>query len=211
MVIKEEFYFTPRGVAEPDCAIHAPDYGNPATGFGNSRGIYRINLTVPASTARSLVNLITKTHKDNWKVLLSEHAKRTHKLPERGRLKPYEGDMPFFENDDGTVTFRIKRYAASIDPRTQESTQVPLKVVDSQGKRIENVPTIAGGSELKVRFSMFPYGWSQVAGASVKLKIESVMLIKLAETCCRDCDDVWCGEVVEGGYEVAEPSSKVLL
>ncbi|ROL94865.1 single-stranded DNA-binding protein [Pseudomonas chlororaphis] len=213
---KKDFHFTPRGIAEPDCVIHKPDYGNSEKGFGNPRGEYKVNLTIPLGEAQPLINKIVKAHEANYAKLCKQFEKDRPDLEkklQRGKklLEPYEGDMPFFENDDGTVTFKIKGYASYLDKNTQESKALPLKVVDSTGKCIENVPAIAGGSELKVRFSLFPYGWSNVAGASVKLQIDSVMLIKLVESDSDDSGDIWSDEVVEGGYEVADPVGDSLV
>jgi hypothetical protein len=120
----------------------------------------------------------------------------------RKLLGPYEGGMPFFENEDHSVTFKFKAYASYPDKDTLQPQALPLDVVDSRGRRIDKVPAIAGGSVLKVRFSIFPYGWTNVAGASVKLNLDSVMLIKLVES--RTVDG-WQGEEVEGGYEVVTP------
>ena len=195
---RKKFYFTPRGIVEPDCAIQKPDYGNPELGFGNPRGLWKANLTVPGEDARPLVEEIVQVHEANYRKLLAEHKKNPPVVPhDKKPLLPYEGDMPFVINDDGTVTFKIKGYASYIDKNTQENKAIPLKVVDSKGKRIDNVPAIAGGSELKVKFTLFPYGWTAVAGASVKLQIDSVMLIRLVEL---DTDDGWAAEAVEGGY-----------
>jgi len=79
-------------------------------------------------------------------------------------------------------------------------------VVDSKGKKIQDVPLIAGGSKLKIKFSMVPYGWSAVAGASVKLQLESVMLVELA-TFNGESDD-WDDEVEEGGYEASNDTKR---
>ncbi|WP_350616968.1 DUF2815 family protein [Pseudomonas sp. HY7a-MNA-CIBAN-0227] len=201
---RKSFYFTPRGIVEPDCAIQKPDYGNPAKGFGNPRGLWRANLTVPGEDAQPLVEEIVQEHEANYAKLLSDHEKNPPVLPHgRKALLPYEGDMPFVINDDGSVTFRIKRYASYIDRHTQENKPHPLEVVDSKGKRIDNVPAIAGGSELKVKLSMFPYGWTAVAGASVILQLDSVMLIRLVEPGGADSDDGWPSEAVDGGYEAS--------
>lgn len=195
---RKKFYFTPRGVVEPDCAIQKPDYGTPVLGFGNPRGLWRANLTVPGEDAWPLVEEIAQVHEANYRKLLAENRKNPPVVPYgRKPLLPYEGDMPFVDNGDGTVTFKIKGYASYIDKNTQENKAIPLKVVDSKGKRIDNVPAIAGGSELKVKFTLFPYGWTAVAGASVKLQIDSVMLIRLVEL---DTDDGWAAEAFEGGY-----------
>lgn len=214
--IDKDFHFTPRGVADTNCSIHKPDYGNPEKGFGNPRGEYKVNLTCSFADAQPTIDTIVKAHEANYSALVKQFEKdkralRTMLKNGRALLEPYEGDMPFFKNDDGTVTFKIKGYASYLDNKTQESRAIVLKVVDAKGKRIENVPAISGGSELKVRFSMFPYGWSNVAGASVKLQIDSVMLIKLVEPDSNDFDDVWRDEIVEGGYEVVDPASDALV
>lgn len=112
--------------------------------------------------------------------------------------------MPYFINDDGTVTFKFSSYASYVDKKTEELKPLVLKVVDSKGKRMNNVPAISGGSELKARFSMLAYGFSMVAGASVMLQLDSVMLVKLVEFSGSNAlDDGWAAEAVEDGYEVA--------
>lgn len=204
---RKEFLFTPKGIAEPYCSIQKPDYGNPEKGFGNPRGEYKVNLTCSSEDAQPLIDKIVSIHDANYAALVKQFKKDEPALRaklQKGKklLEPYEGDMPFFENDDGTVTFKIKGYASYIDTKTQESKSIVLKVVDAKGKRIENVPAISGGSELKVRFLPFAYGWSNVAGASVKLQIDSVMLITLKEFNSDEGD--WAEEAEEGGYEASE-------
>lgn len=198
--LKKAFYITPQGIAEPGCALQIPDYGNPERGFGNPRGVYTVNLTIPSRAARSLIKQIVEVHEANYRALVAEFNKNPPPVRHGKRvLEPYEGDMPFYERGDGTVTFIFKRYASYIDQNTQEVRPLPLEVVDSQGTPIENVPAIAGGSELKVKFSQFPYSCTPVAGASVKLSLEGVMLVKLVEL---DDSNGWKEEIVEGGYTV---------
>ena len=201
---RKEILTTPKGIAEPYCALQKPDYGNPEKGFGNPRGLWKVDHTVPSREAQPLIDKIVQAHEANYKKLLAEHEKNPPAVP-RGKkpLLPYEGDMPFVDNGDGTVTFKIKGYASYIDKNTQENKAIPLKVVDSKGKRIDNVPAIAGGSELKVKFTLFPYGWTAVAGASVKLQIDSVMLLNLKEF---DGGNDWADDVEEGGYSADDSS-----
>lgn len=206
MAIKKEFMFTPRGTAEPYCAIQKPDYGNPEKGFGNPRGVYKVDLTVPSKDAQALINKINKLHEANYAEICEKfEAERPELLKKLARgkklLEPYEGNMPYFINDDGTVTFKFSSYASYVDKKTEELKPLVLKVVDSKGKRINNVPAISGGSELKARFSMFAYGFSAVAGASVKLQLDSVMLLKLVEF--GGGDDEW-GDEAEEGYVADE-------
>ncbi|KPA96917.1 DUF2815 family protein [Pseudomonas asplenii] len=201
MAVKKEFMFTPRGTAEPYCAIQKPDYGNPEKGFGNPRGVYKVDLTVPSKDAQPLINKINKLHEVNYAAICEKFEEdRPSLMAKLGRGKklqePYEGNMPYFENDDGTVTFKFSSYASYVDKNTEELKPLVLKVVDSNGKRIQDVPAISGGSELKARFSMFAYGFSAVAGASVKLQLDSVMLLKLVEF--GGGDDDWAAEAEEG-------------
>jgi len=202
MASSKQFFFTPKGVAEPYCSIQKPDYGNPEKGFGNPRGVYKVNLTVPRKDAQAMINQIEKAHAANWSQIQEDwknggEAAAKAKL-QRGKtlLQPYEGQLPYFENDDGTVTFKFSGYASYQDQKTKETKEIVLKVVDAKGKRIDSVPAISGGSELKVRYSLFPYTYGAVVGASVKLQLDSVMLITLREYAAGSDD--WAGQEEEG-------------
>src|SRR5450830_632450 len=159
MMVKKEFHFTPVGIADDYCAIHKPDCGRLEMGFGNPRGVYKVDLTVPSREAQPLIDKINKIHKANYRAQVAEFKKgrvaaMKNLAPGRKLQEPYEGNMPYFENDDGTVTFKFSSYASYVDKKTEELKPLVLKVVDSKGKRIDNVPAISGGSELKARFSM---------------------------------------------------------
>lgn len=200
--VKKEFFFTPRGKVEPYCSIQKPDYGNKEKGFGNDRGVYKVNLTMSSKDAQPMINRIVKAHEANWAEIQNEwanggEAAARAKL-QRGKtlLVPYEGVLPFFENEDGTVTFKFSGYASYLDKETKVSKDIVLKVVDAKGKRVDVVPAISGGSELKVRYSQFAYSFSNVAGASVKLQLDSVMLLKLVEYAAGGDD--WSGQEEEG-------------
>ncbi|NWD68218.1 single-stranded DNA-binding protein [Pseudomonas gingeri] len=210
MMVKKDFHFTPVGIADDFCSIQEPDYGNPEKGLGNPRGVYKVDLTVPSKDAQPLINKITKLHEENYAAICEQFevdrpALLAKQAPGKKLLEPSEGNMPYFINDDGTVTFKFSCYGSYVDKRTEALKPWPLTVVDSQGKRIEEVPAIAGGSELKARFSMFAYGFSAVAGVSVKLQLDSVMLLKLVEFGGGDDDfsGGWVSEAVEGGFETA--------
>lgn len=202
---KKQFFFSPKGIAEPYCAIQKPDYGNAEKGFGNPRGVYKVDLTVPSKEAQPLIKAITKLHESNYAAILEawENGGREAAKAKLGRgkqlLEPYEGNMPFFENDDGTVTFKFASYASYQDKETKETKHLVMKVVDSKGKRIQAVPAISGGSTLKARFSMFPYTYGAAVGASVKLQLDSVMLLELVEYAQGGND--WAGQEEAGGYE----------
>lgn len=200
--VKKQFFFTPAGKAEPYCSLQKPDFGNPEKGFGNPRGVYKVNLTLPSKDAQPMIDRIVKAHEENFAAIMEAwnnggEAEARSKL-QRGKklLEPYEGDLPYFENDDGTVTFKFSGYASYKDSKTGDNKDIVLKVVDSKGKRIDAVPAISGGSELKVRYSQFAYTYGAVVGASVKLQLDSVMLLKLVEYAAGGDD--WSGQEEEG-------------
>ena len=196
------------GTAEPYAYLSKPDYGNEERGFGNPRGVYKVDLTIPNKDPRCqrMVDEIVKCHEEAYAAAVEEYEANPPAVA-RGKkpLKPYEGDMPFFDNGDGTTTFKFKAYASYQDKKTKETKHINMVVVDSKGKKIEDVPIIGGGSKLKVKYSLIPYKWNTAVGASVKLQLESVMLVELA-TFGSDGDD-WGDEIVEDGY-VASGSAK---
>lgn len=199
---KKEYFFTPKGTVEPYCYIQKPDYGQGS--FASDRGKYKLNLTVPADEAQPLVEKIQAAFDRNYKTRLAAHKKNPPAV-QRGKkpIQPREGELPFIENDDGTVTFKFSAWASY--EKEGEIIPLNLKVVDARGKPIKDVPNISGGSEGKVRFSMVEYGWTASVGASIKLQLEGFMLTKLVEYAA-GADD-WADEVEEGGYEADESTS----
>lgn len=199
---KKKIFTTPAGSVEPYAYINKPDYGG--EGFKNPRGTYKASLTLPNdSRTQAMIDAIVKCHEEDYAARLEAHEVNPPKVVKGKKpLEPYEGDMPFFDNGDGTTTFNFKGYASYDDKKTGENKKINLVVVDSQGKRIQDVPLIAGGSVCKIKFSLVPYGWSNVAGSSVKLQLEGVMLIELATF--NGGDDDWGDEVEEGGYVASE-------
>lgn len=198
---KKKILTSALGVAEPYAYIAKPDFGQ--GDFKNERGVYKVSLTIPNDKCQGMIDAIVACHEENYEARVAEYEENPPKAV-RGKkpLEPYEGDMPFFDNDDGTTTFNFKCYGSFTDKKTGENKPINLVVVDSKGKKIKDVPIIGGGSKLKVKFSLVPYGWSKVAGASVKLQLESVMLVELA-TFGGEGDD-WADDVEEGGYTAEE-------
>lgn len=202
---KKKIFTTPVGVCEPYAYIAKPDFGGP--GFENPRGTYKVDLTLDNEDCQSLVDAIVACHEESYTEKRQAYEDNPPPVKKGKKpLLPYEGDMPFFDNGDGTTTFKFKCYGSFEDKKTGETRKINLTVVDSKGKKIQDVPLIAGGSKLKIKFSMVPYGWSAVAGASVKLQLESVMLVELA-TFNGESDD-WGDDVEEGGYEASNSTKR---
>lgn len=198
---------TALGVCEPFAYLTKPDYGNEERGFGNPRGVYKVNLTIDNKNPRcqSMIDEIVKAHEEHFAQRKAEYEENPPQV-QRGKkpLLPYEGDLPFIDNGDGTTTFKFSCYASYQDKKTKETKAINVTIVDSKGKRIEDLPAfIGGGSKLKLKYSLMPYTWNPTVGASVKLQLSSVMLVELAAGGAGGGDD-WSDDAEEGGYEAQQ-------
>lgn len=203
---KSKSFISAKGIAEPYCYLAAPDYGSGQ--FKNDRGVYKVSLTVHSNDpkCKQMKAEIIKAHEEDYAQRIQEFKDNPPKVAKGKKvLQPYVGDMPFTDNDDATTTFNFKCYASFIDKKTNEVKEINVPIVDSQGKVIKGKrPAISGGSELKIMYNIMPYGWSQVAGASVKLQLVSVMLINLVEY-SGDATSGWADET-EDGYTASDDS-----
>ena len=189
---KKEIFFTPVGTVEPYSYIAKPDFG--LGPFASKRGKYKINLTIASDKAQPLIDKILKLHEADYAKRLAEHKKNPPQV-QRGRkpLLPYQGVLPFIENEDGTVTFKFAGWASY--EKDGELVLRPLRIVDTTGELIVDASDIAPGSEGKVRFTIVPYGWNATLGASVKLQLEGFMLTTLVEL--DDGQHDWIGQEEE--------------
>lgn len=199
---KKTIYTTPKGIVEPYAYLTKPDFGG--EGFENPRGTYKCSLTLPnGPSTQAMIDKIVSIHEADYAARLEAHEANPPKVVKGKKvLEPYEGDLPFFDNGDGTTTFNFKAHASFEDKKTKETKKINIGIVDSKGKRIEDLPFIAGGSELKIKFSIVPYGWSNVAGCSVKLQLESIMVVTLNNNA--GGGDDWSDDIEEDGFEAAD-------
>lgn len=164
------------GTVEPYAWLNKAD-----TKF-NERGEHKVNLTFPLSDerVRKMLNVLQKIHDDAYAAALADHEKNPPQV-QRGKkpIEPREGDMPWIENGDGTVTLKFKCFASYL--KDGKSEPIVLRFYDTDGKLIRDVPNIGSGSEIKVKFKVLPFKWNAATGASVKLQLESVLLVKLKE------------------------------
>lgn len=206
---KKQIHTSAVGTVEPYAYLNKPDYGNEERGFGNPRGVWKADLTISNKepACQQMIDKIVKCHEEHYAAAKEEYEANPPQVA-RGKkpLLPYEGDLPFFDNGDGTTTFKFKSYASFQDKKTKETKHINMVVVDSRGKRIDDVPIIGGGSKIKVKYSLVPYSWNKAVGASVKLQLESVMLVELA-TFNAGGDD-WGDEVEDGGYRAGSPEEQ---
>lgn len=203
IVERNKRFVTPKGIAEPYAYLNRPDYGQGH--FANDRGKHKVSLTYPVSDpeVQKLMGFLEGLYAKTYEVYLEDHKKNPPAV-QRGKkpLEPYQGNLPFVENGDGTVTFRFDAWASYVDPKTKQTKPINLTYADAQGRPIanSNVPNIFGGSELRVSYKVVPYGWSNIAGASIKLQLQGVQLIKVVES-SNDASNDFADFAEEGGYE----------
>ncbi|YP_009949141.1 Gp2.5-like ssDNA binding protein and ssDNA annealing protein [Enterobacter phage EcpYZU01] len=175
------------GIVEPYAWLNKAD-----TKF-NERGEHKVNLTFPLSDerVRKMITVLQKIHDDAYAKALADHEKNPPQV-QRGKkpIEPREGDMPWIENGDGTVTLKFKCFASYL--KDGKSEPITLRFYAAKdGKLIRDVPNIGSGSKIKVKFKVLPFKWNAATGASVKLQLDSVLLVELKE---------WKGDGGTGGW-----------
>lgn len=206
MATKRTVYVSAKGKAAPYCSIQRPDFGTDE--FPQPRGEYKVNLIVPKAEAQADIKRINKIYEDSYAEFLEEHEANPPKVAPGKRPVPVrQGELPYFDDGNGNIVFKMKGYASYKCQKTGEMKDIALRVADSTGKTIAAVPAVSGGSTLRLRYSIFPYKWNTAVGASVKLQLEGVMLIELVEF-GGGSDDDWGDAVEEGGYVAEETSQR---
>lgn len=202
--IKKKIFTTPKGTVEPYAYLHKPDFGG--EGFKNDRGTYKADITFPNDVAAKMIDAIVKCHEESYAQKLEAHEANPP-VAQRGKkpLEPYEGDLPFIDNGDGTTTFKFKCHGSYEDKKTGNTVKINVGLFDATGRKLKDSPIVAGGSEVKVKFTMVPYGWSKVAGASVKLQLESVQILTLKEL--GGGNDEWDDASDEGDFSADDVKS----
>lgn len=116
-------------------------------------GVYKVNFTVQDDAYWQAV--IEKAN-EMIKEYAAECAKKANK---KMKLSP---DLPWTENEDGTITFKAKIKA-------QYSTYAPeVHQFDAKGKPIKPKVEIKGGSEVKLNLELRPWETSGKVGISLR-------------------------------------------
>ena len=159
---KAERFVSPKGAAA------YPYLTKPDTKF-NPEGEYKVSLIVAGDDSSKIIALLTEKHKAAVAQVKKENAGK--------RVK--EGELPFIENDDGTVTFKFKLKAKVIPKNGSPFEQKPA-LFDAKGKPLTGEPKVGGGSTIKVSYEVVPY-YTTIAGVGVSLRLKAVQIIELKE------------------------------
>lgn len=194
----KKFFMTPVGEVGSYPYIQKPDYGTEK--FPKPRGQYLVRLRIPSEKAQGLVDMLTKQADALYERYENEEfPQKLAAAKQDGKRPPKKLDqcqLPFFETDDGHVEFTFKSHASYKDVKTKETKPLTLRVYDSKGKRIFDVPAVNRGSEGRVEFSVTEF-ISEVAGVGVSLQLSKFQLLVLKEW---SGDDTFGGEDLSGEY-----------
>ena len=157
---KAERFVSPKGIAS------YPYLTNPDTKF-NPDGEYKVSLIVAGDDASKVIDFLTEKHNAAVAQAKQENAGK--------RVK--EGELPFIENDDGTVTFKFKM-KAKVTPKKGDPFEQKPALFDAKGKPLTGETKVGGGSTIKVSYEVVPY-YTAIAGAGVSLRLKAVQIIEL--------------------------------
>lgn len=159
---KAERFVSPKGTAS------YPYLTKPDTKF-NPDGEYKVSLIVASDDASKVIDFLTEQHNAAVAKAKKESAGK--------RVK--EGDLPFIENDDGTVTFKFK-LKAKVTPKNGTPFEQKPALFDAKGKPLVGELKVGGGSIIRVSCEVVPY-YTAIAGAGISLRLKAVQLIELKE------------------------------
>ena len=159
---KAERFVPPKGIAS------YPYLTNPDTKF-NPDGEYKVSLIVAGDAASKAIDFLTEQHEVAVAKAKKENAGK--------RVK--ESELPFIENEDGTVTFKFK-LKAKVTPKKGDTFEQKPALFDAKGKPLTGDPKVGGGSVVKVSYEVVPY-YTAIAGAGVSLRLKAVQIIELKD------------------------------
>lgn len=152
-------------------------------------GVYKVNFTVQDD---AYWQAVIEKAQEMIKEFAAEKAKASGK---KMKLSP---DLPWTENDDGTLTFKAKIKAAytSYTPEVHQ--------FDAKGKPIKPKLDIKGGSEVKLNLELRPWEASGKVGISIR-PLAAQLISMGSGGGARDAGGFGFGE--EDGFEYEEGQS----
>ena len=153
-----------------------PDYGFGE--FKQARGKYKCTLDLDADDPKC-VQMMEKIQE----VQVAHHQEALLAFKKKGGRgkSPKQADLPYFENEDGTVTFKFSSWASYVSRTTNENIKLELPVRDKDGKPFPEAPRLYEGSEVRIKFNLVPYGGNAQMDSGVKLQLQMVRVYSIAE------------------------------
>jgi len=177
-----------------------PHLTTPDMKYKMAFGEYHVKVNMPASEKALALKEAVDTVAAAALVEMKEKyaGKKVEKGSKPPKIKLCD-DMPYREEEDGTITFSFKSNAGGLDKDKKPWTRKPA-LFDSHGVPIKREIKIGGGTVGKVAFEISPWNESQT-GAGAKLRLYSVQILKLVEWGTRDAAG-YGFEAEEDGFSV---------
>ncbi|WP_421276133.1 hypothetical protein [Aeromonas veronii] len=153
----------------PIVSAQYPYLVTPDTKF-RPEGDLKVNFTVPDNEYWREV--IDQCESDIAKLIADFKEKNNKKLRE-------SPDVPWIENDDGTITFKCKIRASYARRNGKGNFDVKVTQFDAKGTPIVPMVEIKGGSEIKLSLELKT--WESSGKAGISLRPRAVQVIKLSD------------------------------
>lgn len=165
--------------------LNEPDYGNER--YPVKEGQYVVNLVVPKDAKET--KAFIKKLEPLWREAIEEGKQAFEALSpaQRKKLKSlteneffteeYEGETP-----TGNIIFKFKMKASGVYRKGTKAGQkwtAKPNIFDASGERMKKPPSIWGGTEGKVSFSVRPYFVDGQGAAGIALDMRAVQIINL--------------------------------
>ena len=178
-------FTTPKGVASY-CWIKQPD-----TKF-KPDGEYSVNLTVPASEAAPLIQILEPIFEAAFQEQCEAFEQRMNdakgpqkaKMKAKGEIKRGDFYAPEYDDDGeetGNLVFKFKMNAQFKKKGTEEVIKMSPQIFDAKGNKVKTVPNIGAGSVIKVNFAPDGYYTDAAHMAGITLRLNAVQILELVE------------------------------
>lgn len=106
--------------------------------------------------------------------------------------------------ETGRFTINAKMRASGVSKKTGKAWTRSPALFDSKGGKLKNVPSIWGGTVMKVAVEAVPYYTPKDNEVGVAFYMEAVQIIKLVSGTSRDASDYGFGEEADGYTETTQ-------
>ena len=153
-----------------------PRLTTPDTKF-KPEGEYKVTLLLGGVDAEKLTKQIDAAMSASFDAAKKDPANKAKKI--KVADTPYKADLDDAGEPTGLTAFNFKMRASGKTKEGKEWSRRP-GLFDAKGLPIVGAPKIAGGSIMKVAYSLGGF-FTPLVGAGVSLRLEGVQILKLVE------------------------------
>ena len=157
------------GVVTPKGTAIYPHLTQPDTKF-NALGEYKVSLAIDEAEAAPIVEDIEQALEQAKKMI-------PQGKPKKMAEPPYFNEVDNDGQETGRIVFKFKM-KAKINTKDGRTIEMSPKLFDAQGRLINDLESIWGGSTLRVSADLVPY-YVATTGAGVSARLKAVQIIEL--------------------------------